>query len=84
MSEGEKPHKITPEQRFPLILRDRIVADGIPDFYDGPLYTSQNGAEQVAIDLAELLRRARAAESRTLDDEVAPLPEGFGQRADRP
>lgn len=74
---------LTPVQRIPVGLRDVVAVDGVPDWYDGSLYTADNGADAVAREIDELVRAAtEAGDALEPEDETGPLPAGFGQSPD--
>lgn len=69
------------QAHLPVAIRDRVVVDGrAPDYYEGPYIEdiSEERSKKAASELAELIRRARAV-PRTLEEEVGPLPPGFGE-----
>lgn len=75
------PRKLTPLERVPDDVAAMFAAHGLPDYYDGPVYTGDNGAMRAAREISELVAdKSEGADSAA--NEVAPLPPGFGRSAD--
>jgi hypothetical protein len=77
--------KLSPRDRVPDEIAAMFDEYGVPDFYDGPMYTGRNGSDRTTKEVADLCARmAKAAlsDEAMLEEEVAPLPSDLGQTTD--